>query len=113
MSPLSIRRRGLIQAVGCGPLALSLPSFGAAPRAERLLVMVFLYGGNDSYNTWVPFSDELYYRVRPTIAVPRDPVLKITDRHGFHPSFASLMPAWHSREIQTLQDPHHSQAPHP
>jgi uncharacterized protein (DUF1501 family) len=96
-------RRRLLQALGSVPLALSLPSFGAAPRAERLLVMVFLYGGNDSYNTWVPFSEGLYYRVRPTIAVPRDAVLKITDRHGFHPSFASLMPAWEAREMAIVQ----------
>jgi len=99
----SISRRGLLAALGCTPLALSLPSFAATPRAERLLVMVFLYGGNDSYNTWVPFADELYYRVRPTIAVPRDAVLKITERHGFHPLLAALMPAWSAREMAIVQ----------
>jgi uncharacterized protein (DUF1501 family) len=30
---------------------------------------VFLYGGNDNFNTWVPFADPLYYKLRPTIAV--------------------------------------------
>jgi uncharacterized protein (DUF1501 family) len=62
-----------------------------------------LYGGNDSYNTWVPYADDLYYRVRPTIAVPRDSVLKITDSHGFHPSLASLVPAWEARELALVQ----------
>jgi uncharacterized protein (DUF1501 family) len=99
----SITRRRLLQALGCAPLALSLPSPGAEPRDARLLVMVFLYGGNDSYNTWVPYADDLYYRVRPTIAVPRDAVLKITERHGFHPSFAALMPAWTAHEMAIVQ----------
>ena len=95
-------RRRLLQALAAAPLAASLP-LAAASRRPRLLVMVFLYGGNDAYNTWVPYTDELYYRVRPTIAVPRDAVLKITDRHGFHPSFAALMPAWQAREMAIVQ----------
>ena len=86
-------RRDVLRALAAAPLALALPGRGtpAAPR-PRLLVLVFLYGGNDGFNTWVPYTDSLYYRKRPTIAVPRDAVLKITDRHGLHPSMKSLMP---------------------
>ena len=102
MSPSPVRRR-LLQALAAAPLAVSLPSRSASARADRLLVLVFLYGGNDSYNTWVPYTDPLYYRVRPTIAVPRDAVIKITERHGFHPSFAALMPAWNAREMAIVQ----------
>jgi uncharacterized protein (DUF1501 family) len=67
------------------------------------LVLVFLYGGNDSYNTWVPYTDPTYYRVRPNIAVKRDAVLKITDSHGFHPSLAALMPVWDAKELALVQ----------
>ena len=102
MSPSPVRRR-LLQALAAAPLAVSLASRGAPGPNNRLLVLVFLYGGNDSYNTWVPYTDELYYRVRPTIAVPRDAVLKVTERHGFHPSFAALMPAWNAREMAIVQ----------
>ena len=42
----------------------------------------------------------LYYSVRPTIAVPRDAVLKVTDRHGFHPSLAPLVPAWEAQRAR-------------
>jgi hypothetical protein len=66
-------------------------------------VLVFLYGGNDAFNTWVPYTDETYYRVRPTLAVPRDSVLKITDQHGFHPSLAALMPAWEAKDLALVQ----------
>ena len=95
-------RRTLLKALAAAPLAATLPA-AAATSSNRLLVLVFLYGGNDAYNTWVPYADSTYYRVRPTIAVPRDAVLKITDSHGFHPSLASLMPAWQSKELALVQ----------
>ncbi len=102
MTIRSPARRRLLKALAAAPLAVSLPSL-AAPGRQRLLVMVFLYGGNDAFNTWVPYTDPLYYRVRPRIAVPRDHVLKITDSHGFHPSLAALMPAWESRDLALVQ----------
>src|SRR5437868_13416328 len=98
----STTRRRLLKALAAAPLVAQLPSF-SAPRPQRLFVMVFLYGGNDGYNTWVPYTDSMYYRVRPTIAVPRDSVLRINDRHGFHPSLAALMPIWEARELAIVQ----------
>ena len=100
-------RRTLLKSLAAAPLAATLPSW-ASPSAlgegpSRLLILVFLYGGNDAYNTWIPYTDEIYYRNRPTIAVARDSVLKITDRHGFHPSLAALMPAWQARELALVQ----------
>ncbi len=103
MKPASIPRRRVLQALAAAPLAAAWPSRAASPSPNRLLVMVFLYGGNDAYNTWVPYTDDLYYRVRPSIAVARDAVLKVTERHGFHPSFAALMPIWETRELAIVQ----------
>jgi uncharacterized protein (DUF1501 family) len=96
-------RRQLLKALGALPLAASMPGHAAAAAASRLLVLVYLHGGNDGYNTWVPYTDALYYKLRPTIAVPRDAVLKITDSHGFHPSLAALMPSWNARDLALVQ----------
>ena len=103
MSAPSPARRRLLKALAAAPLAAAWPTVAAVPAPNRLLVMVFLYGGNDGYNTWVPYADDLYYKLRPTIAVPRDTVLKITERHGFHPSLASLLPAWEAKELAVVQ----------
>ena len=74
------------------------------PAAEsRLLVLIYLKGGNDSYNTFVPYTDERYARLRPTIALKRDQVIKITDRHGFHPAMNALVPLWEARELALIQ----------
>ncbi|HYL03450.1 MAG TPA: hypothetical protein VEU54_08525, partial [Steroidobacteraceae bacterium] len=102
-------RRHLLQALSLAPVAATMPALAGFPvvatgdRANRLLVLVFLYGGNDGFNTWVPYTDETYYRVRPTIAVPRDAVIKATDHHGFHPSLAALAPIWEAKELALLQ----------
>ena len=100
---MSVSRRRLLQALAAAPLAASLPPWAEPLPAQRLLVLVFLYGGNDGFNTWVPYTDPNYYAFRPNLAVPRDAVLKITDRHGFHPSLAPLMPAWRARDLALVQ----------
>jgi uncharacterized protein (DUF1501 family) len=97
-------RRRVLQALAAAPLAACLPGRAAiAGGSTPLLVLVFLYGGNDGYNTWVPYTDELYYRLRPTLAVPRDAVIRITDRHGFHPALAPIVPLWEAKELALVQ----------
>ena len=103
MKRVSTSRRALLKALAAAPLAASLPSIAAPGRKPNLLVLVYLYGGNDGYNTWVPFTDPRYYKFRPTIAVPRDQVLKVTESHGFHPSLAALVPSWQSRDLALVQ----------
>lgn len=98
-----MKRRRFLEALAGAPLALSLPRQASAAASSRLLVLVYLHGGNDGYNTWVPYTDPLYYRLRPHLAVPRDAVLKVTDRHGLHPSLAPLLPLWERRELALVQ----------
>ena len=99
---LSPARRRVLKALAAAPLALSLPALARA-QPQRLLVLVFLYGGNDGFNTWVPYTNRRYYEKRPTIAVARDAVLKITDRHGLHPSMGAMMPLWESQQLAIVQ----------
>ena len=98
-----VKRRELLRAMAATPFALALPARAARSSPARLLVLVYLHGGNDGYNTWVPYADEKYYAARPTIAVPRDAVIRITDSQGFHPSLAALLPAWEARDLALVQ----------
>src|SRR5258706_127385 len=98
MSSAVAARRRVLKALAAAPFALSAPRFARAAGGERLFVMVYLYGGNDGYNTWVPYSNPEYYRVRPNIAIARDTVIRISENHGFHPSVAALMPPWNARQ---------------
>jgi uncharacterized protein (DUF1501 family) len=96
-------RRDFLRTLAAAPLAVSVPALAAPAATHRLLVLVFLYGGNDGYNTWVPYTDSLYYRLRPTIAVPKDAVLKLTPTHGLHPSLAPLLPSWEAKDLALVQ----------
>jgi uncharacterized protein (DUF1501 family) len=68
----------------------------AAPGADKpgakdtVLVVVQLTGGNDGMNTVIPFTNADYYKLRPTIAVPKDQVKKLTDDVGLHPAMGAL-----------------------
>ncbi|RTI01391.1 hypothetical protein CSW28_03760, partial [Thermus scotoductus] len=58
----------------------------AAPLGEKILVVVQLSGGNDQLNTLIPHRQELYYRLRPRLAVPTREVLDLDGRLGLHPA---------------------------
>lgn len=103
MNAPSLSRRKLLQALAAAPVAASLPSLAVEEKPHRLLVLVFLYGGNDCYNTWVPYTNETYREVRPHIALDRDEVLKVTDSHGFHPMLAPIIPMWDAKELALVQ----------
>ena len=51
---------------------------------DRILVVLELSGGNDGLNTVIPYTNDDYYRARPTLALPESNVLKVSDEFGFH-----------------------------
>lgn len=100
---LPATRREFLQLTGrgIGLLAFSrfAPSFlvestlAAAPPPEKdrsILVLVQLAGGNDGLNTVIPFEDDRYHRLRPTLGLPKDQVLRLDDTLGLHPACGGL-----------------------
>jgi uncharacterized protein (DUF1501 family) len=94
-------RRRFLQAVGAGVFAgptldalrQRVPDAWAGPPigpSDGVLVVVTLFGGNDSLNTFVPYGDGLYYSSRPNLAIAPEQVLRVDDRHGFHPQLPYL-----------------------
>jgi uncharacterized protein (DUF1501 family) len=73
-----------------GRTAHAAPATGAAGSMDTILVVVQLTGGNDGLNTVIPYKDPLYYKYRPTIAVPKDRVFGIGGDLGLHPSMAAV-----------------------
>jgi uncharacterized protein (DUF1501 family) len=68
-----------------------------APRTQTterskppVLVVVQLSGGNDFMNTLIPYTQGVYYDTRPTVGIPQDQVLPISDTLAFHPAAAPL-----------------------
>jgi len=88
----------------CGSAELAFAD-AATPRASygNLLVLVELKGGNDGFNTLVPYTDAAYYTLRPKLAIARDAVVQLTDRAGMHPSMAPLNALWADGQLAVLQ----------
>ena len=89
---------------------LALVTFGSQgwalqnPNAgNQRLVVVFLRGAIDGLNVVIPYTDQNYYAMRPTIAVARpgqtNGALDLDGRFGLHPALQSLMPAWKERSL--------------
>ncbi|MDO7172014.1 DUF1501 domain-containing protein [Mariniflexile sp. AS56] len=56
----------------------------------KRLVIIQLSGGNDGLNTVIPFRNDLYYKERPTLSIPKNEVIKLNDELGLHSSLTPL-----------------------
>tara|TARA_A100001037_G_scaffold306749_1_gene354929 strand:+ start:8557 stop:9696 length:1140 start_codon:yes stop_codon:yes gene_type:complete len=61
---------------------------------DPVLAVLSLSGGNDGLSTVIPYSNGLYKDYRPTLAVPDEQVIKLTDDIGLHPTMAPLKKYW-------------------
>lgn len=70
--------------------AYEVDRMGLPATSGKIVVIVQLSGGNDGLNTVVPFRNDIYYRERPTIAIPSEKVLKLNDDLGLNPALEPL-----------------------
>jgi uncharacterized protein (DUF1501 family) len=59
-------------------------------RKDPVLVVLQLTGGNDYFNTVIPYTDSNYYDSRTSVNIPEADVLKLDDELGFHPSMGPM-----------------------
>ena len=55
-----------------------------------VLVVLQLTGGNDYFNTVIPFTDGNYYDSRRSLGISENRVLKLDDELGLHPAMAPM-----------------------
>lgn len=76
-----------------GLLAPFMGGFAFAREAmadNRILVVLELSGGNDGLNTVVPFRNDEYYKLRPTLGIKPDKLRKIDDDYGLSSYMAGM-----------------------
>jgi uncharacterized protein (DUF1501 family) len=93
----------------------AMPSFlaravEATPKPnKKILVALFQRGAMDGLNVVVPFGEQAYYRMRPTIAIPQPSrggqaaALDLDGFFGLHPSLQSLEPLFHGKQLALVQ----------
>ena len=55
-----------------------------------VLVVLQLTGGNDYFNSVIPYNDANYYDNRPAVRISEDSVLKLDDEIGLHPAMGPM-----------------------
>lgn len=97
-----LKYTSVLATAGAMPLLTPELLLGATA-AQRIVVLVELKGGNDGFNTLIPFKDELYYQYRPRIAIQQRQVLNLNNAVGLHPRMKPLMPIWNSGNMAWIQ----------
>lgn len=96
---LVTRRDFLSGGLGWVGVGAALPSFlvrsaaageAAVRRADRILVVLLLSGGQDGPSCVVPYAHEAYARKRKTTFIPPEQVLPLNPEVGLHPNLKSL-----------------------
>lgn len=81
------------------------------PIEDRVIVLLRMFGGNDGLNTVVPFTDDMYYKIRGenpggSCAIAPKDVLRITgsDTLGFHHAMPQLRNCYDAGKMAILQN---------
>ncbi len=88
---------------GRAAFAQPLPALGASVDPRNVLVVIQMGGGNDGLNTIVPYGDDAYHRVRPTIGIAPSTVIKIDDRIGLNPKMTALDDLYQEGHVAIVQ----------
>ncbi len=110
-----IRRREFLGVSGAGFASLALPvpsghiEWAFPSEDERpSLVVVYLRGGMDALNALVPYNEDRYYDLRPTLAIPPQDsaesagVIRLDEKFGLHPALAALEPFWDAGRLAPI-----------
>ncbi|MCK5727212.1 MAG: DUF1501 domain-containing protein [Thiotrichaceae bacterium] len=99
-----MNRRDFLQYAGYVGLGATFPEVASAINLKqlgRIVVLVHLKGGNDGFNTLVPYEDGHYYDLRPNIAISKRAVHRLEgeNKFGMHPHLSKLDRLWKSGEM--------------
>jgi len=75
----------------------------ASTTKDPVLVVLQLSGGNDALNTFIPYSNPLYFDNRPKVRIPEDQVLPLNDQLGLHPAMGPLKAIYDAGKMAIIQ----------
>lgn len=96
------------------PLSFKVNTAKAAE--GKTLVVIFQRGGCDGLNAVIPYTEERYYELRPTIAIaPPDAnnpesAVDINGTFGFHPALAPLQQIYQAGQMAVMPTVHYPEA---
>ena len=97
---------GFLAFSGVAPAFLARSAMAQTPAPERdrsILVIVQLAGGNDGLNTVIPFTDDRYYNLRPTLGLKNN-LLELNDDLALHPACQPLYELYGEGKLSIVQN---------
>jgi uncharacterized protein (DUF1501 family) len=70
---------------------------------DTILVVIEMTGGNDGLNTVIPYTNDLYYKYRPTLGYKKDQVVRLNDQLGLNPGMGSFRQLWDQGQLAVVQ----------
>ena len=67
-----------------------------------VIVVLQLTGGNDYFNTIIPYTDSNYYDNRKTLQIPEERVIKLDDKIGMHPAMGPMKDIFESGDMAII-----------
>jgi len=95
-------RRTLLQLFGGLSVLPLLPSTSLASTSGKRVILLELSGANDGLNTIVPYNDDRYHELRPSLSLKRKDVITLDNYFGFHQALENLMPLWERDEMAVI-----------
>jgi len=97
-----LERTSLFAFLPTSPAALAR-ALARESGAGRTLVVIELEGGNDGLNTVVPFRDEAYGAVRPTLRIPEKELLPLGENAALHPGLKPMAALFEQGRLAIVQ----------
>jgi uncharacterized protein (DUF1501 family) len=118
--PVNVARRLMLQQIAqsignvpslnplsFGPRIIDLSTFLNEQQIVNMknhtLVVVQFTGGNDGVNTVVPYTQQAYYNVRPTLALDKNTVLHLNGDVALHPNMTAIQDLYKNNNVAIVQ----------
>jgi uncharacterized protein (DUF1501 family) len=109
-----MKRKEFIQLSALGSTALLIPGFLKSAALSSLvtesgangkkLIVIQMSGGNDGLNTIIPYQNDIYYKLRPSLALKKNDMLVLNDELAMNCAMGGLRKLYDQGSVSILNN---------